>query len=81
MLLDGNLSPELQTMLLLNLYACYTARNAMKHHLDPQQLVNISACMLQFARQGTFGHSMSRGVLSRWIAHGASSAATVRGRH
>ena len=32
MLLDANLSSDMQTMLLLNLYATYTARNILQHH-------------------------------------------------
>ena len=69
MLLDANLDYELQTILLLNLYACYTARNALKHHHAPHLCNNVGDCMLQCAKQGTFGHGASRGILQKWISN------------
>ena len=62
--LDKNLDADLQTKLLLNLYCCYSARNALKRHVNPEANRNIHECMMQLAHQGTFGHRTSQRVLA-----------------
>lgn len=82
LVLGHNLDDTLQTMLLLNLYCCYSARNAIKNHVEPRAQQNLHECMLQFAHQGTFGHSASQRVLASSGARkfGRPAAATAPGR-
>ena len=67
MCLNKNVDDDLRAILVINLYACYAARNAMKHHHDPQACFNVAECMLQFAKQAVFGHAKSRDVFARWV--------------
>ena len=62
MLLDPNIGEDLQTMLLINLYVCYTARNIVAH--ATRNNGSLRDCMEQLAQQAVFGHSKSRKVLS-----------------
>ena len=80
MVLNKNIDDDLQTMLMINLYACYATRNALKHHQDPDSCRNIGECMLQFAKQAVYGHPKSRSVFARWIkVPFASSSSSARG--
>ena len=65
--LDANISDDLLTMAMLNLYVCYTARNKLKHSRPPFQ-VNYDELMLQIAKQGTFGHNPSQRILNQFLA-------------
>ncbi len=74
MCLDKGLDESLFTMLLLNLYATYTCRNLLKHHVDPARSRDKCTCMLQIVKQGVFGHRASRSVLDRYISDGFAAS-------
>ena len=65
--LDPNISDDLLTIIMINTYTCYTARNKLKHCRPDRQHGNYSSLMLQIAKQGTFGHSRSRQLLERFL--------------
>ena len=67
--LDPNISDTLLTILMLNLYTCYTARNKLKHApltLDSSGYVRF---FTQIAKQGTFGHSASQKILDSYLSN------------
>ena len=52
MLLVANIDEDIQTAMLLNLYACYSTRNGIKHHQDPHISRDIRSCIVSLHGAG-----------------------------
>ncbi len=69
MCLRLNLDDEVFTLLLINLYVCYTAFNHISHgKLAISEGFNFNYYLKELAKQATFGHSSSRALLQRYFA-------------
>ena len=62
--LNNGISDELLTLIALNLFACYTARNILSR--NPLEKAAVGGLLVQIAKQAVMRHPKSRKVLESW---------------